>query len=142
MRGWRVVAGQSPASPPPPPSHRRHHHHAQTSELEAELRRRQEDLRRITAAHSEAQQQARAAQEAERAEQQRLQAAKRREWQAGTALTQLTQAPPPELAATQEGEGEDAAQAEVWQVCDCMGWRRPLLAGCALRCAACLAGEP
>ena len=87
----------------------------QTSELEAELRRRQADLQRITAAHAEAKREVFATQQAERGERQRLAAAKQREWRASTALTQLTQAPPLELAATQGAEGEDAAQAEIWQ---------------------------
>ncbi len=40
------------------------------------------------------------------------------QWQTSTALTQLTQAPPPELvAATQDEDGDESLQADIVQVC-------------------------
>ncbi|PSC67130.1 structural maintenance of chromosomes 6B, partial [Micractinium conductrix] len=44
-----------------------------------------------------------------------LQHARREEWEAKTQLTQLTQQPPPETLATQQREGGDDVQADIWE---------------------------
>lgn len=88
----------------------------QTAELEAEVAQRQEELRQVTASHAVARHEAEAALEAERQHRQGLSIAKKREWQSHNALTQLTQAPPPELTAATQADGDEAAQVEIWQV--------------------------
>ena len=57
------------------------------------------------------------------------------QWEAKTQLTQLTQQPPPETLATQQRDGGDDVQADIWEVCAKMrgSWGgmcvQPLLSG-------------
>ena len=81
------------------------------------MARRQEELRQVTESHAAARHEAEAALEAERQHRQGLSVAKKREWQSHNVLTQLTQAPPPELTAATQADGDEAAQVEILQVC-------------------------
>ncbi|PRW20506.1 structural maintenance of chromosomes 6B isoform A [Chlorella sorokiniana] len=88
----------------------------QTSELEAEIARLQGEAAQLQQQHGAAQHEVAAANQAEREARRALGKAKSKQWQTNTALTQLTQAPPPELAAaTQAEDGDEALQADIVQ---------------------------
>ena len=99
-----------PAALPCPPCLR------QASELEAEAQRVGQELQQLEAEEQRARQEVAAADQAERMQRMALQQVKRRQYEAQTALTQLTQQPPPELTAATQAGGDEALQADIWQV--------------------------
>ena len=88
----------------------------QASELEAEAQRAGQELQQLQAEEQRARQEVAAADQAERVQRLALQQVKRRQYEAQSALTQLTQQPPPELTAATQAGGDEALQADIWQV--------------------------
>jgi small-conductance mechanosensitive channel len=89
---------------------------SQTSGLEAEAQRARQELAALEQQLAEAAAVVEHADARERQARQAAAAGKRRQWEMRAALTQLTQAPPPELLAGTQAGGEDGSQADIWQV--------------------------
>jgi hypothetical protein len=75
-----------------------------------------QELQQLQAEEQRARQEVAAADQAERSQRLALQQVRRRQYEAQSALTQLTQQPPPELTAATQAGGDEALQADIWQV--------------------------